>query len=48
MGKEAEHIFKSLQFTTEGDDKKFSKVFEKFDEYFIPKRNMIHSAPINL
>lgn len=42
MGKEAEHIFKSLQFAENGDEKKFEKVFEKFDEYFIPKRNIIH------
>ena len=42
MGKEAEHIFKSFQFADEEDKKKFEKVFEKFDEYFVPKRNTIH------
>ncbi|XP_065943746.1 uncharacterized protein [Magallana gigas] len=42
MGKEAEHIFKSFQFADEEDKEKFEKVFEKFDEYFVPKRNTIH------
>lgn len=44
MGKEAEHIFKSLQFAEAGDEKKFEKVLEKFNEYFIPKRNIIHEG----
>lgn len=42
MGKEAEHIFKSLQFDVEGDRAKYDKVHEKFNEYFVPKRNIIH------
>ena len=41
MGKEAEHIFKAFTFTS-GDEKKFAKVIEKFDEHFVPKRNVIH------
>ncbi|XP_062607979.1 uncharacterized protein LOC134269786 [Saccostrea cucullata] len=42
MGKEAEHIFKSLTFDDEGDKKKHSKVMRKYDEYFVPKKNVIH------
>ena len=41
MGKEAEHIFKVFTFG-EGDEKKYAKVIEKFDDQFIPKRNIIH------
>ena len=41
MGKEAEHIFKVFTFTS-GDEKKYAKVIEKFDEHFVPKRNIIH------
>ena len=36
MGKEAEHIFKVFTFG-EGDEKKYAKVFEKFDDQFIPR-----------
>ena len=42
MGREAEHIFKSLQFDSEDDKKDYDKVLKKFDEYFIPQRNVIH------
>ena len=38
MGKEAEHIFKSLVFDEVGDEKKYKKVTEKYDEYFVPKK----------
>ena len=41
MGKEAEHILKSLVFDEE-DKEKYEKVLEKYDEYFVPKKNMIH------
>ena len=41
MGKDAEHIFKAFTFTG-GNEKKYAKVIEKFDEHFIPKRNVIH------
>ena len=33
MGKEAEHIFKAFTFTS-GDEKKYAKVVEKFEEHF--------------
>ena len=41
MGKGAEHIFKVLPFG-EGDEKKFAKVIEKFEDYIISKKNIIH------
>ena len=42
MGSEVEHIFKSFNFEEEGDEKRLNKVIEKFDEHFVPKRNVIH------
>ncbi|KAM9409964.1 uncharacterized protein KZ484_002057 isoform 1-T2 [Pholidichthys leucotaenia] len=42
MGPEAENIFKSFSFTEETDQKKFDVVLGKYDEYFCPKRNVIH------
>ncbi|XP_056000230.1 uncharacterized protein K02A2.6-like [Ostrea edulis] len=42
MGKEAEHVFKSFVFDDEEDAKKFAPVLMKFDDYFVPKRNIIH------
>ena len=36
MGKKAEHVFKAFTFA-EGDEKKYAKVIEKFDEHFVPK-----------
>ena len=41
MGKEAEHVFKAFTFP-EGDEETYAKVIEKFDEHFVPKRNIIH------
>ena len=42
MGREAEHIFKSFVFDNEDDKKDYEIVLEKYDEYFVPKRNIIH------
>ena len=42
MGRESEHVFKSFRYAEAGDDKKYTKVLGKFDEYFVPKRNVIH------
>ena len=42
MGEEAEGAFRTLNFTTVGDDKKYEKVMEAFDTYFAPKKNIIH------
>lgn len=41
MGPEAENIFKSLTISAD-DQKKFDVVLGKYDEYFYPKRNVIH------
>ena len=41
MGKEAEHVFKAFTFV-EGDEKKYAKVIEKFEDHFVPKKNIIH------
>ena len=38
---ETQHIFKAFTFG-EGDEKKYNKVIEKFDDHFIPKKNVIH------
>ena len=40
MGAEAEHILKSFTFAANGD--KYDVVMAKFDEHFIPKRNVIY------
>ncbi|KAI4890200.1 hypothetical protein NFI96_001996, partial [Prochilodus magdalenae] len=42
MGSEAEKIFSSFSFDSEEEGKDFDKVLKKFDEYFIPRRNVIH------
>ncbi|KAI4885248.1 hypothetical protein NFI96_018850, partial [Prochilodus magdalenae] len=42
MGAEAEHIFKSFTFESEGDANKYSVVMAKFDEHFIPRLNVIY------
>jgi len=41
MGKEAEHVFKAFTFMS-GDERKYPKVIAKFDEHFLPKRNIVH------
>ena len=41
MGREAEHVYKSFTFA-EIDEKKFDVILAKFDEHFVPKRNVIH------
>ena len=35
-------ILKSLIIEEEGDEKRLNKVIEKFDEHFVPKRNVIY------
>lgn len=42
MGVEAEHIFRSFTFANAGDENKYTIVMAKFDEHFIPKRNVIY------
>ena len=41
MGREAEHVYKSFTLA-EGDDAKFDVILAKFDEHFVPKRNIVH------
>ena len=41
MCKEAKHIFNAFTFE-EGDEKKYDAVLNKFEEHFVPKRNIIH------
>lgn len=42
MGAEAENIFKSFTFTEDRDKDDIKIVLAKFDEYFFPRRNVIH------
>ncbi|KAK0146758.1 hypothetical protein N1851_013875 [Merluccius polli] len=42
MGSESENIFRSFTFTDEGQQDNFDVVLAKFDEYFVPRRNVIH------
>ena len=42
MGPEAETALKSFTFAEEGDCNKYDIVLSKFDQYFEPKRNIIH------
>ena len=42
LGGEAENIFGSFHFDVEDDGEDFEVVMDKFDAYFIPKRNVIH------
>ena len=46
MGPEAENIFKTFDFETEGDENKYETVSQKFTPHFIPKRNIIHERAI--
>ena len=41
IGREAEHVYKSFTLA-DGDDAKFDVILAKFDEHFVPKRNVIH------
>ncbi|KAK9517120.1 hypothetical protein VZT92_025010 [Zoarces viviparus] len=42
MGSESENIFRSYAFTEDGHRDNFVRVLGKFDEYFVPRRNVIH------
>ena len=41
MGREAQHVYKSFTLV-DGDDAKFDVILAKFDEHFVPKRNITH------
>ncbi|XP_063063818.1 uncharacterized protein K02A2.6-like [Engraulis encrasicolus] len=43
MGSQAENVFRSFTFVGEGEDENdFDCVLGKFDDYFVPRRNVIH------
>lgn len=42
MGSEAEKIFTSFEFMGEDDKKDYDVILANFDDYFIPRRNIIH------
>ena len=42
MGSESENIYRSFAFDEEGQRNDFDRVLTKFDEYFVPRRNVIH------
>lgn len=51
MGRQAENIFKSFKFAEPSEGatdprNDFVTVMQKFDEYFVPKRNTIHERAI--
>ncbi|KAI4877550.1 hypothetical protein NFI96_031461, partial [Prochilodus magdalenae] len=42
LGSESENIYRSFAFDEEGQRNDFERVLTKFDEYFVPRRNVIH------
>lgn len=46
MGSEADNIFNSFTFTKEGHKNNYDVVMQKFDQYFFPRRNVIHERAI--
>ena len=46
LGPDAETVFDSLTFASEDDKKKLKEVLKKLDEYFAPKRNVIHERAV--
>ncbi len=42
LGKEAEHIVSTFEYTEDGDENRYNIVLEKLDNYFVPKVNVIH------
>ena len=42
IGREANRIYKTFKWDANGDDKKLSKIIEKFQEYCVPKKNEIY------
>uniref|UniRef100_A0A3B1ITQ0 Gypsy retrotransposon integrase-like protein 1 n=1 Tax=Astyanax mexicanus TaxID=7994 RepID=A0A3B1ITQ0_ASTMX len=42
MGSESENVYRSFTFEEEGHSNDFDRVLGKFDEYFVPRRNVIH------
>jgi hypothetical protein len=46
MGPEAENVFRQFQFAEDGDKDKWEPVLQKFDEHFIPQKNVIHHRAV--
>ena len=46
MGPEAENVFKSFRFDDAADSNKYAPVLKKFEDYFTPKRNLVHERAI--
>ncbi len=42
MGKQAEPIFSTFTFSAEEENDYYNAVGKRFDEHFVPKRNLIH------
>ena len=42
MGKDARELYKTLPWKEEGDEKKFKKVLEAFEEFCSPQRNLLY------
>lgn len=42
MGSEAENVFKSFTFAVPQHDRVYRYVLKKFDDYFVPKVNVVH------
>ncbi len=45
-GKEANKIFKTLKFGENDKDTDYDTLVKKFDEYFVPKKNIIHERSL--
>ena len=42
MGNDAKELYKTLPWKEEGDEKKFKKVLEAFEEFCSPQRNLLY------
>lgn len=42
MGPEADHVYCAFSFDSDEDSNDYKKVLQKFDDYFIPKRNITY------
>ena len=46
LGSDAETVFSSFTFTDENEKKDITIVMKKFDDHFVPKRNVIHERAV--
>lgn len=44
MGSEVENVYRLFVFTDNAHHDDFDRVVGKFDEYFVPRRNVIHES----